>query len=257
MSKYASSTAIDWAPGPNSPMLKGEHVHVWRFNLDNQTPETLEQMRTWLSAEECARVDRFHRPRDGVRFLVGRAAMREILARYLGTTPDRLCFSKGPFGKPSIAEPNPSRIQFNLSHSHGQGALAVSQGRELGIDIELIRPMESMDAIANRFFSATENQVYLSLAEVDRPLAFFRIWTRKEAYLKGTGTGISVPLDSFDVSVRPDERPSLLRVANQPGEVERWSMLEFWPEPKALVSLAVEGPVGPVHGFDYAPRIGQ
>ncbi len=254
MPTHAISTRLAWEPGPFTPSLSSDQVHVWRFHLDDQASETCQRLRSWLSAEECTRADRFHRVRDRQRFLIGRGALRDLLGRYVGLLPQDLRFATGPFGKPRLEQPNDSAIQFNLSHSHGHGVIAVSKGRELGIDIEMMRPMENMDAIANRFFAVGEHSTYLAQPEALRPLAFFRVWTRKEAYLKATGTGISVPLDSFEVTVDPGDPPAIRHVADQPDEAARWSMREFWPQADALVSLAVEGQGWATYGYDYSPR---
>ena len=131
--------------------------------------------------------------------------------------------------------------------------LAVGWERELGIDVECLRTMESMDAIAARFFAPGEHAAYSAQPLEARPLAFFRAWTRKEAYLKAIGSGITVPLDSFEVSVAPEDAPALRRVRGQPEELARWSMREFRPEPDALASLVVEGQGWSMRGFTYAP----
>ncbi len=250
MSHDAVQEPLTWEPGPLAPQLAPGEVHVWRLALDQ--PKALSrELRAWLSAEECQRADRFHRPRDGIRFVVGRAALRDLLGRYTGEVPANLSFDTGPFGKPTLGKPAGTNIHFNVSHSHGLAVIALSQGRELGIDLELMRPMDSMDAIAHRFFAAIEYAAYQEQPEEDRALAFFRVWTRKEAYLKATGTGISVPLDSFHVSVKPDEPAALLHVEGKPNEVDRWSLREFRAGAETMGTLAVEGQDWSPVGWSY------
>src|SRR5262249_6058087 len=146
------------------------------------------------------------------RFIVGRATLRAILGRYLARRPSELAFRYGEFGKPDLDVPQGAdAIRFNMAHSHGRAALAVAVGRELGIDLEQERPIHDADRIVARFFSAAECRVYAGLPDDQKPAAFFRGWTRKEAYLKATGLGLALPLDSFDVSLAPGDPPRLLR----------------------------------------------
>jgi 4'-phosphopantetheinyl transferase len=113
--------------------------------------------------------------------------------------------------------------------------------------------MENMDAIAARFFASAEHAAYVAQPLEHRTLAFFRAWTRKEAYLKAIGSGITVPLDSFEVSVARDVPAALLWVRGQPDEPSQWSMCEFRPDPGALATIAIEGNGWSLRGFNYAP----
>lgn len=135
----------------------------------------------------------------------------------------------------------PNDLRFNLTHSHGLALFALSQGRELGVDVERIRPEMAGEQIARRFFSASEVTALLALAPGLREEAFFHCWTRKEAYLKATGRGLTLALDSFDVSVVPDAPAALLATRHDLSEATRWSLQTLRLAPSYVGTLAVEG----------------
>ena len=133
-------------------------------------------------------------------------------------------------------------MQFNLSHSDDRVTYAISADRALGVDIERVRPLDDMETIARRFFSGGERQTLMSLNTGDRLTAFYRCWTRKEAYLKGLGDGLARPLSEFDVSVLPDAQPLLLRPATTPAERGRWTLSDIDVGPGYVGAIAVDGP---------------
>jgi 4'-phosphopantetheinyl transferase len=221
-----------------APRLRADEVHVWWAALDH--PEDV--VRAWrglLSADEAARADRFHFPRDRGRFIAGRAVLRILLSGYLHCDPAGLRFGYNAHGKPALA--GAEGLEFNLAHSHGLALYAVTSGRAVGIDVEHIREDLAGAEIAERFFSRAENAVLRDLPAGQRREAFFRCWTRKEAYLKATGRGLSVALDSFDVSLAPTAAPALLAVRDDPGEVKRWCFRNVDPAPGYVGAVAVEG----------------
>src|SRR5207249_8265351 len=149
------------------------------------------------------------RARD--RFIVGRAVLRLILAGYVHELPRRLRFDYGPHGKPALAhDGKPHATHFNVSHSQGLAVYAITRGKEIGIDIEYVCPARSIDAVAETAFSPWELAALQSLPPDRRQIAFFTCWTRKEAYLKARGEGLSLPLEQFDVSLAPGEPAALL-----------------------------------------------
>ena len=221
--------------------LAANQVDIWRINLAGQS-DRIQQFRCLLSPDEVQRADRFYFDRDRRRFAVARAAMREILGRYAGLAAEELCFSYGPKGKPELAGGlEKSGIRFNLSHSSELALLAVTQGLMVGVDIEWIKPGFATDDIAQRFFSATEVQTLQSLPAGQRAEAFFSCWTRKEAYIKALGEGLSVPLESFAVAFAPGVPPALLHVRVDPTEVERWSMHNIEVSEGYKAAVVVEG----------------
>jgi 4'-phosphopantetheinyl transferase len=156
-----------------------------------------------LSKEECARASRFHFDRDGRCYVARRAKLRLLLSRYLGCSPRDVPIRTGPRGKPFVAG---STLRFNVSHSGGLALYAFAVGLDVGCDIAFHDGRIAIDTVSERFFSAAERRILRQSPPHDRTAAFFDLWTRKEAVLKASGLGLSVPLDSFDVSTAPAEQ---------------------------------------------------
>lgn len=231
-----------WSPPPGPSVALGEdEVHVWRASL--RPPEhVLARLQAHLSADERARAARFRFPEHRTAFIAGRGVQRDILARYTGLPPAALAYREGSHGKPELAGPpaDPG-IRFNVSNSGDFALYALTLRREIGVDLEVLKPMPDGMEIAERFFSAPENEVFAALAEEVRDLAFFRCWTRKEAYIKAVGEGLSMPLDRFDVAFAPGEPARILRTRGNPAEAERWTMLGLEPGAGYVGALVVEG----------------
>ncbi len=236
-------TAINrsWYLSPANLVLSDNEIHVWRASLD-QPAAYVGQLRQTLSPDERSRAERFQFERDRRRFIVGRGVLRAILGYYLSLDPGRLQFRYGPRGKPCLSEElGGDTLQFNLAHSHELALYAFTAGREIGIDLEYIRPIPDIEQIAARFFSASENATWRILPANQKQEAFFNCWTRKEAYLKATGNGLAQPLDQFDVSLAPGEPVRLLRVRGASEEVSRWSLAALTPAPGYVAAVAIEG----------------
>ena len=191
-------------PGTENVALTPGEAHVWRASLDLPAAR-LDEIAVCLSEEELARAARFHFERDGNRYIAGRGLLRHRLAGYLRADPAALRFSYGAQGKPFLVRNSgASDIAFNLSHSAGVALYAFSMGMkpgmELGIDIERLDPTIDVDNIAGSFFSPREVLAIRALPPDRRHVLFFDFWTRKEAYLKTLGHGLSIPLNEFDVS---------------------------------------------------------
>ena len=218
-----------WSSPRGFQGLLDNEVHLWRFALDPPS-SVLNRFEKTLSEDEIARADRFRGPGLRSRFIAGRGGLRAILARYVGVAPDALSFAYRENGKPWLTgELYPKKLEFNLAHSHELALCAVITNRVVGVDIEYMRPMENASAIIHRFFSPAERVAFLRLPEAERFTAFYRGWTRKEAYLKAVGTGLATELDSFDVPLAPGERPALLRIGDDPSEPGRWMMCDLDP----------------------------
>ncbi|PRY25162.1 4'-phosphopantetheinyl transferase [Aliiruegeria haliotis] len=196
-------------------------IDLWIWSLD-PAPQDLDRLSAHLSAEEAARADRFVAQRHRDHFRAGRGRLREILGGYTGTPPADLQLRSEGNGKPCL-ERGP---HFNLSHSNGWAALAVTPAHPLGIDIEVHRPVEK--AVAERFFSRSERAALEHLPEDSWARGFFRIWTRKEALIKALAQGLSMPLDSFDVTADAREA-RVLRLSPDwnAGRPEGWSLSGF------------------------------
>jgi len=221
--------------------LGDEEVHVWRAALDVQATQ-VQSLRRTLTADERARAERFHFQKDRKHFIVARGLLRTILGRYLDVASRQLRFSYSPYGKPSLAsEFNGDALCFNLSHANGLALFAVTRGRQLGIDIERVRADLADEQVAEQFFSLREVAELRTFSGSVRSLAFFNCWTRKEAYIKARGEGLSLPLDQFDVSLAPGGPAILLSTAGNPQEAFRWSLRELTPGAGYVAALVAEG----------------
>ena len=242
------TAAPQWRSPAEAVCLGGSEVHVWRAGLD-QPPSTIERFLHDLASDERARAERFYFERDRERFIVARGVLRAILGLYLKRAPESLSFCYGSHGKPALAgEADGDSIRFNVSHSRGIALYAVCRGREVGIDLEHIRFDLAIAEIAGRFFSHREVAMLRALPADVQHEAFFRCWTRKEAYIKARGEGLSLPLDQFDVSLIPGEPAELLGTRPDPSEASRWALREIIPAPGYVAALAVQA-----HGWrlDY------
>ncbi len=228
-----------WHPPPESLTLGSDEVHVWRATLD-RSAAALQRLLQTLSEDESARADRFYFQRDREHFIAARGLLRSLLGGYLSFPPEQLRFGYSPHGKPSLPG-EWSELHFNLSHSHALALYAVTRGREVGIDLEYIRPELADEPIAERFFSAREAGALRSLPASLQPEGFFNCWTRKEAYIKARGEGLTISLDQFEVSLAPGEPAALLSVNSDPAEASRWSLRELAPGPGYVAAIAVEG----------------
>jgi 4'-phosphopantetheinyl transferase len=228
-----------WQPVSHPPPLTADKVHVWRIALEVGDP-LLSRLREILADDERQRADRFYFEKDRRHFTAARGVMRILLAGYLACRPEEVRFTYTNYGKPRLADE--SNLRFNLTHSHGLALLAVTRGREIGVDVERLRYMEGDgEPLAQRFFSPREVAVLRSLPPQLRREAFFHCWTRKEAYIKANGKGLSLPLDQFDVSLHPDEPAALLATQHDPQEAQRWSLRSLLPGEGYVATVAVEG----------------
>ena len=230
-----------------SVTLEPGQVDVWKIALD-QPADVVADLRGVLSTGEIERAERFRVDRGAQRYIVGRGALRRLLERYTGLVAKELAFDHNEFGKPELPG---SEIMFNLSHSHGIALFAVTRDRAIGVDIERIREEVTMDKIAGRFFSPAEARALSALPAHQQAEAFFDCWTRKEAWIKARGRGLSIALNSFEVSLAPGEPARLLATRPDPEEASRWSLLALECEPGYAAALAVAGEIGNVRVADY------
>ena len=226
---------------PATIILGSDEVHVWRASLD-EPPSQIDSFLHTLAADEQTRAERFYFQRDRERFITAHGVLRAILGLYLNRAPERLSFCYSSHGKPALAwESGGDTIRFNMSHSHGVALYAVARGREVGVDLEFIRCDLEVEQIAERFFSRRETATLRALPTDLRKYAFFLCWTRKEAYIKARGEGLSLPLDQFDVSLIPGEPAALLSTQPDSAEALRWSLQELTLASGYVAALAVEG----------------
>jgi len=222
-------------------MLDKRGVHLWYLDLeDGRIGER--ECASLLSADETERAARLRFARDRRHFNICRGAVRMLLASYLEEEPSRLIFSYSAKGKPELGGVHQSRgLRFNVSHSGDMACVGVTLERRIGVDIEAIRYDVEIKAIAQRFFSVSEQRDLASLPVDDQHRGFFNCWARKEAYLKALGSGLSLPLSEFDVSLRPGEPARLLATRPDANEAKRWTMLEPELNEKYATAIVAEG----------------
>jgi len=227
--------------------VPGHEASRLQFRLVSlEQPEAdRERLLSSLTEEEFRRGDRLIDRDKAQRFLVGRGVLRQALAGVIGVEPGDVRFGVGEFGKPYLSDrPAGEPVSFNVSHAGSYLLLAIGHGAELGVDLEEIRPDLDFAPMARRYFSQREQEDLFALLPEERLCAFYRCWTRKEAYLKGTGTGLSQPSTSFDVSLSPHQEPALLAHRGSPSEPGRWTLCDL-PMPKGYcAAIAVENPKG-------------
>ena len=230
-----------WSLPTELTTLGVDEVHVWRASQDC-SPAQLAKLQLTLAEDEQLRAARFHFLKDRNQYIVTRGVLRTLLGRYLGKDPVRLRFCYSPYGKPKLEDEfQEQRICFNVSHSGGLALLAFGRDRELGVDIEQIRPEFAGEDIAEHFFSASEVQQLRSLDKSVQDDTFFSCWARKEAYIKAIGEGHSMPLHRFDVSIKPAEPAALLRTRPDPREASKWSLRELHSGPGFAAAIAARG----------------
>lgn len=183
------------------PKLMNDSIHVWLVNLSISREEQ-SYARKCLNVGEKARADRFKQAKHREYFTAARAFLRQIVSLYLNISPCSVCFYYSENGKPLLEKTHNSPIVFNVSHSENQAIIATGLNHPIGVDIEQSKP-EYTEAIAKRFFSPEENNALLSLPKHSRSSAFYRLWSRKEALLKATGTGLTSDIHHTNLSVNP------------------------------------------------------
>jgi len=232
-------TLNSWTYPPAVLSLPENEVHVWCASL-NLPPDGLAKTIELLATDEVVRAARFRFKKDRDHFVIRRGLLRVILGCYLGIPPKKVEFTYNPFGKPAVSI-NPEGFRFNLCHSGGLALIAVTRRGEIGVDLERVRDDVEIDELSEGLFSEIEHDILRSLPPKVRLQAFFNCWTRKEAYLKARGEGLSFPLKQFTVSLLPGEPPRLLDVPNEVGEIDRWTLYQLSPAPDHVAALAVEG----------------
>jgi 4'-phosphopantetheinyl transferase len=216
-------------------------VHVWRVRVDGPR-QIVEKLRAVLTADEHEKAGRFHFDIDRRRFVTGRGVLRTLLAQCLDTTPAKLRFATSAFGKPHlVGEFVDAPLRFNLSHSGEIVLIACALRRALGVDVEHMRPDIEALRIAERFFSEAERRALATLAPDRQRDAFYACWTRKEAYIKATGDGLSLPRDQFDVTLLPGEPARLVATRPDAAEARRWTLTALDVGEGYEAALAVEG----------------
>lgn len=230
---------LNWDIPPANLSLGEHEVHVWRVPVDTSAAD-LASLQAVLSAEELAKAQRFVFERDRTCSIVAHSILRILAGRYVQTSPSLLRFTLNKYGKPALESPG-LPLQFNLSHSANLVLCAFAWRRNLGVDVEYMRANIDYDELARYCFSPFEQEILGGLSSDAKHQAFYNCWTRKEAYIKARGMGLSLPLDIFDVSLLPGDEAALLHSREDPGEVQRWLMRRLLPGDGYAGALAVEG----------------
>jgi 4'-phosphopantetheinyl transferase len=219
------------------PTLSPGAIHIWELDLDHFIFTDV------LSEDERARAAKFRFDHDRKRFTSGRTALRLLTAGYLKTNPEKVQFTYGPAGKPAIAK---SPLSFNLAHSGPHALLAFTLGQQLGVDLEQIRQIDDMPMVAQYSFAPGEFRRWQALPADQKTRAFYRCWTRKEAYLKAIGEGIAQRLKKFEVSFEPGAPPAILN-----GAQGNWTVIDASREPYAA-AIACDAPNPSLETFSLA-----
>lgn len=227
-----SAVLAHWAAPPE--FIHGRQIHLWTVRLEASAAQ-VEPLTKLLSPDESARMRQFKFDSLQSRFAVSHAALRLILSRYLDIAPVTFVFAYGKNGKPYLED---SLFYFNSSHTDELFACAVTVQCDVGLDIEKIKPMPDGEQIARSYFCPEELEEFLALEGEEQQAAFFRCWTRKEAYLKATGTGLSTDLNSFQVTLRAQYPARLLHIDHNRRAASRWTIQDLDSIPGHAGALA-------------------
>lgn len=223
--------------------LDSRQVDVWYVRLAKaDNPRLLDAYRRLLSSEEAAREQRFLAQGARLQFLAGRALIRTVLSQYAAVDPPAWVFTCNAYGKPSIAAPVSTGLEFNLSHTDGLVVCAVTWGRAVGIDVERLDRRPDALELAQRFFAPAEARALEPLPPEECQTRFLQFWTLKEALIKARGTGLSMPLDRFAFRLAAGQPPQITfdaQLGESPGD---WQFAQLRVGAAHLIALAVRQP---------------
>jgi 4'-phosphopantetheinyl transferase len=193
-------------------------VHIWtiRSSIRAENRSSFERV---LSLSERTAANRFHFERHRLSYIFSHAALRHTLSGYVNQTPEGIEFFQNSFGKPFLRD---NELQFNMSHSGDVVVIGVTRGRQIGVDVEMVRPIKDFSSIARLNFTKQECELIEATPTASQQYVFFRSWARKEAVIKAVGKGLSIPLNTFDASIPADENGQRLgRFADAP-DIDAW-----------------------------------
>lgn len=220
-------------------VLEQNQVHLWIAPLDLSC-DKLKEFELSLSEEELSRASRFRFPELTNRYVAAHGWLRQLLGSYVGQPPCALEFCQGPNGKPALLlGSNPGGIQFNMAHSGALAAIAITRDVAIGVDIELVHPIEEIPELVSQFFSQRESALFQVLPEAKRLEAFFNLWTRKEAWLKATGEGIGHLLNQVEVTFEPGRPARLLNLPLGYTGRGNWTLHHLVPLHSFVAAMAI------------------
>ena len=231
--------------GDNTAAPKADEVHLWIIDCDR--PHEIECARKLLDEQERGKADRFINERDSWRYIAAHAALRSILAGYIGTKAETIRFRYGPHGKPELDAEYPDYISFNMSHSERLVLVAIAAGRPVGVDVERVSFDFPCIEIARSHFSREESSELESLSQDRQALAFYRAWTHKEAFLKALGAGLSI--SPKDVALPFVETPGQANIVAMNGTL--WSFVDVVPARGYIGAIAVKGEIQRIIKLEY------
>ena len=228
-----------------------DEVHIWHTELLN--PDEAHQMRSLLSSDELQRADRFKFPEHRRRFVIARGCLRQLTAAYLNVAAKAVRFAYSAEGKPQLAPEFPQELSFNVSHSEDLAVFSFATNRKIGVDVEVFRYDVDTEGIPRRFFSDVEQRALAGLHGQEKIQGFFNCWTRKEAYVKAVGQGLSLPLRDFDVSLLPGEAARILATRPDPQIASHWSIEPFYLNEQCAAAVVVEGRIAALQVRQFVP----
>jgi len=240
-----------WPVPPAEIALPAGEVHLWAARLD-QPEEMLRQFEGLLSEDESRRAQRFRFGSLRNHYIAGRGTLRMVLARYLRAEATAFSLTYQARGKPQLAPPwNACGVEFNVSHTHELAVYAFTRGREIGIDVECVRPMPNAEELLERFFSPLEVQQWRQMPAERQLSAFFQGWTRKESWLKAVGSGLSFPLNQFCVTL--DDPARVLSIRGDAHEAAQWWLESCPPSDGYVATVAMRGQATAVRKWRFQP----
>jgi 4'-phosphopantetheinyl transferase len=230
---------VDWQKPTDLTPMGPSDVDLWYARL-NPSFTHISYLAEILSADEKKRAQDFRLERDRMRHIFSRGILRLILSEYLDQSPAQIKIMTGSQGKPALFQQEKEySIHFNLSHSDEVVLYAFTGVGTIGVDVEKVRDISEMEKIIAQFFSSRERADLNQLPPAQKKLAFFNCWSRKEAFIKARGGGLSLPLDQFDVSILPDQPATLLNTQWDPREVNNWLLSDIWLDANYAAAMAV------------------
>lgn len=249
-----SDSLTCWTMPPIDRTLHHDEVHVWLAEY-NTFRSQIPDLHLLLNVEEAKKAAQFYFEKDRRRFIVTHGLLRKLLAGYTNIPAAQLNFHHNAYGKPELSDqPQKATLHFNLSHSHELIVYAFTYAGDIGVDIEYMRADIEYEQLTRRYFSPFENVELRRLPLSQCQQAFFNCWTRKEAYIKARGLGLSLALDSFDVTVRPDDPVKLLASRENAQEANRWLFASLPMSPQYAGTVIAEGHDWHMHCWQLLPH---
>jgi len=238
---------ITWKQQETAPQLLERQIHIWRVNVSDFLAR-VEGFFPLLNAKEKTKAERFHFKKDRDKYIVSQVCLRLLLGAYLNLPANEVEFYEGAHGKPYLKQPND--FQFNLSNSHGCVIYAFTLSHEIGVDMEYSLKVIESHKLAARFFTESESDQLAKLKGDALQQAFFNVWTRKEAFIKAIGEGLSFPLKDFEVSVKDPAR--IVAIKDDELEAKAWFMQGFEPKKDYVAAVAVKNNIDSVSYYDFS-----